>query len=688
MAIINPESKNKVNRVELKKNALAVAVSAALMAQTAFAADDVPELETVVVTGEKIERKLNETLSSVVATTAKDIQEHADRTVSDTLARTPGVFKPGGTDNNLSLRGVAIEGTTDVRSVNNAITVIVDDAPVSRNSVRFAEQSTWDIEQIEVFRGPQSTNQGRNALAGAIVVRSKNPSFKPELAARVNAGNYGERGAAIVANGVIAPGAAAVRLSVDQQESDGFIRNDTLNKDADAQRNLIARGKLLLTPTEDLDVLLTLAHQKHREGQRWVKKENGAPQYWHLESGVDGHEKVEQDTVTGKFDYRLNDRWTLTGIASHVKEDYDSKQDFGSNASSGDDFLIRTKTKVDSQELRLGYAGATLKGHVGVYHAQTSLNENANLPLFTLTRTRDVSIDTQAVFGEAEWSFVPRWQLIGGLRYDHESNSAKEAGNAGDAHDEVKRMFNALLPKAGIAHQLADNQRVGFTVQRGYRAGGSKFNLTEDRSVAFDPEYTTNYELAYRSNWLDQRLQFNANAYYTQWRDQQVSVLSIPGDDNSEQVVNAAKSRLKGIELSSELQATADMKLYGSYAYNRTKFVSFTSTSGDLSGKPFERSPEHKLAFGASYRLGHGWRVGGDVVYQSDSNTYNGSTTRKNDAFTVVNANLEKQLGKWGSVSTYVKNAFNKKYEVNNQNDNEGDVGAPRTFGVSLTVKM
>lgn len=643
-------------------------------------------LETVVVTGEKIQRSQQDTLSSVAVVTATDMREHGDKTLSDMLARTPGVYSTAGNET-FGIRGIPVQGLTESYGTSDLITVYMDDAPQSRRRSIFSPFSSWDVDQVEVFMGPQSTVQGRNALAGAIVMRSTDPTFKSERAMRVNAGNYDTYGASALWGGAIVPGVMAGRLSVDYQESSGYIHNDYLNDDANRNDALTARGKLRIVPNDNVDILLSYAHQDSRLGQRAVDMTPDGPRYWNLTSNIDAHEKIKQDNFSAKADVLLNPEWTLTGILTGGRENYDTKQDFDfATLDMDDSFVIKSEVQQLTQEVRLSRKGKDWRGHIGFYNASVDEDEDAGVPSFALTRLRDTTIDNRAVFTEFEWDVTSQWQLIGGLRYDHEKNTTDQRGDLGEGQS--TRSFDAILPKVGVSYSPMPDQRVGLTVQRGYRAGGSSFNLFEERPVEYDPEYTTNYELAWRSRWLDQRLQLNANIFYTDWRDQQVEVYSVVDEPFSAQIENAGASHLQGLEISSVYQVTPALKLLASGSYTKTEFDEFMVNGVNYGGRSFQMAPEHKVALGAIYRWGQGWMTGADVVYQSDSvSVYNSDgSERRADASTLVNVKLEKSIAKWGTVTAFAKNLFNDKYITNNQGDDTLDVGAPRLIGAELKV--
>lgn len=679
-----------------RKSALAWAAMTTLSASpfTAGAADEAT-LDTVVVRGEKIERKLEETLSSVAVSTAQDLREHGDRSLNDVLVRTPGVYTTAN-NKNWGIRGVPVSGFDEQgpATLNGAVSVYIDGALQPNRSLTLSPLMLWDVDQIEIFRGPQSTVQGRNALAGAVIVQTKRPTFLPSLAAQVNAGNYGERGGAAAIGGGLVDGLVAGRLAFDYQESDGYIRNVTLGKDADPHRTSNLRGKLLVQPSENLDILLSLAHSRNRQGDNAVALIDDRPRYYELFSNTDAFDRTEQDTGVVKIDYRLSDAWSLTSTTSTTRSEYDALLDFDENPTDELEVVREHEGRLTSEELRLAYEGDAVRAHVGAYYGRFT-NEfddrlNAGDTPFGAARG-DTEIVNRAVFGEVNWTFAPNWQLIAGLRHDRERNDTEITQDDFSAPGDVEQDSHATLPKLGVSYTTAPGQLLGATVQRGYRSGGVNVRAGAGHT-AYDPEYTTNYEVSYRGAWLDKRLRTSANVYYTDWRDQQVSMLDDTG--NFLEVRNAAESRMKGLEASVDFDATRALRLSTGVAYNDGEYRRFVTGGNDLSGQSFLFAPKWMWTVGARYRIDD-LTLNADLAYRDDSPSQylfddggRVSGVRRSDSYAVVNLNAEYRFAKGATLAAYVKNLFDEEYLLNNRDGARVDVGAPRRIGAVLRYEL
>ena len=664
--------------------------------------DSAMTLPPVLVSGEKIERELANTLSSVAVMTGDEIRDHADIDLQNLMFRTPGVYSQSGNEN-WGIRGVPVSGFDEqgAGTMNGAVTVFVDGAAQPHRLVTLNPLNLWDVEQVEVFRGAQSTTQGRNSLAGAVVLNTKDPTYEPALALQANAGKYGEWGASGVVNGALVDGKVAGRLAVDYRENDGYIRNETLGIDADERRNFNARGKLLFEPGEDLDILLTLARTELRQGSYTVSAVDGRPLYFSQFLNTPEKDDMDQDSAILEIDYRLSDAWTLTSLTTGTWAEYRALLDFDQGPDREREAVRKHKQKLANQEFRLNYETDGLSGFLGVYHGThtNDIDDRINLKLAgiddpALVAAGDVEIRNTAIFGELNWEFVDHWQLIAGLRYDREKNDTEfnytdPLGFATVPSASVDTTFNEWLPKVGISHQLSDNHLVGLTWKRGYRGGGIDLS-TSTAHAPYDPEFTNTWELAWRGTWLDGRLRTTANLFHTDWKDQQVEV----SDENGiATVANASEARLQGLEFSVDYRATSALDLYVEASYSDTEYKTFVFDGQDLSGQQFPFSPEYKLAVGGLYTFANGLRVGTDVIHQDDSVTLAVNdddllVERPNERITLVNLTVEHPVSRSVTLSGYVKNLFDKEYIVNNQDDLTLDVGAPRTFGVSVRYDL
>ncbi|PIB92279.1 TonB-dependent receptor [Caulobacter sp. FWC2] len=744
------------------------------------AADQATAVEAVVVTGEKTSRSLQQTVTSVAVTTAARIERENLRTFYDVVARTANMSETYG-KTGFTIRGVSNMNVSGGGTAGLA-TVYVDGAALPLEATFGGPLELWDVGQVEVFRGPQSTLQGRNSLAGAVIITSANPSYTPSFRASVGLASGDERTAGIAAGGPIIADQLAFRVAVQKKESDGFVYNPTLQQDVEAVDNLYVRGKLLYTPTAlpDLKVLATYAHNKRESGYQFTYSRTDRPDYYDHRVDLSGdpsrtRSKVDIFTVDGS--YKLSEALTLNAIVSWNKVKTDATIDFDFAPVRSSYGTRDQTTETTSQEVRLNYEGGRLKGLVGLYHANrdakdlsisrtnvpfpratlvnvltstllsgqpnptpaqqaaasTQANGFANLyiaamPVIPVDYSGDQpsTIKTSAIFADASFALTDKFSLLGGFRYDHEENTgatkqtavfagtypsaasfgpyapyvtqvngfvASMIAQANASAPEDTRKFNAFLPKVGLKYEWTPNINTSLTAQRGYRSGGSTVNQARSSVAAYDPEYTWNYEASLRTTWLDGTLTVNANAFYTDWKDQQVVVnLGLNAFDS--EVKNAGRSHLYGFELEVARQLTSQLSWYASLGHARTKFDDFTITTGEvnrnLSGSEFPYAPRWTAALGGDYRFGDGWIAHLDGSYKSKAYSAAGIDQAQDSQVkgrVLFNGRFGYERQHWGAY-VYGKNLLDATYSQYTRTDIPVSMlGEPRVVGLTLETR-
>lgn len=771
-----------MKRTWLAASALGVLVAAqgVQAAEVGIVDDQSAAVEAVVVTGEKTSRSLQQTVTSVAVTTAARIERENIQTFYDVVARTANMSETYG-KTGFTIRGVSNMNVSG-GGTGGLATVYVDGAALPIEAVYGGPLEMWDIGQVEVLRGPQSTLQGRNSLAGAVVISSANPTYTPQFRARVNLASGDERTYAIAGGGPIVPDQLAFRASVEKKDSDGFIYNPTLKRDIDALDSLSVRGKLLFTPTAlpGLKATLTYAHSDRDAGYQFTYARIDTPDYYKHRVDLSGdptRTKTKTDILTADVAYKFSEALTLNAIASFntVKTRAVYDLDFRPvRASYG---ARRQDTDTASQELRLNYDGERLKGLIGLYHAKrdaqdrTTSQVNVDFPRATLVNTltstllaglpspttaqqaaaaaqanafanlyiaalpvipvdysgdQPSMIDTSAIFADASFALTDKLSLLGGFRYDLEKNTssstqvasftgtyptpsafgayapyvtqvnafvANMVAQAGSSAPENTRKFNAFLPKAGIRYEWTPDISTSLVAQRGYRSGGSTVNIARSTVVAYDPEYTWNYEASLRTAWLDGSLTVNANAFYVDWKDQQVTV-NLGLNSYDYEVRNAGKSHLYGFELEVAQRVTQALSWYASLGHTKTKFDEFTITSGvdtrNLAGSEFPYAPHWTVAMGADYRWAGGLVAHLDGNYRSRSYSSAGLQQARDDVVKkhlVFNGRFGYERPHWGAY-VYGKNLLNATYAQYTREDlGVALLSEPRVLGLTLETR-
>ncbi|MEP2652107.1 MAG: TonB-dependent receptor [Paraglaciecola sp.] len=699
--------------------------------------------EKIVVLGEKRGRTVQDTVSSVAITSSIDIENNAIDNVFDILKRTAGVSSGGG-DLTFSVRGVNSEGQ-NARG-NPLATIYVDGAPLESEAAgKGGPLSMWDVAQVEVFRGPQATTQGRNSLAGAIVVHTQDPDFEWGGKGQVGFGSNGAYRFSTAVGGSLIPDELAFRVALDKNHTDGDVKNVTLGLDDWAlEDNALGRVKLLWEPAdiEGLSVKFTHNYSKGRFGTENVNLFSDTEE----SAAIDPFDRLaysnlrDMTTTTTKnaiLEVKYDDLWEGVDIISITSfSDVEQLQLFDQDftaAGATDGSSVETKNEYQSQEVRFSYdRGGNFTGLLGLYYFSSEesyeLINNLDFPLdvsifpesiqslvppsfnLSVLLNEQTDVENYAMFFEGEYRFNDMWRVMFGLRYDNEEQSLDGLNNpviddpnlpeflvpilepvvaAAIADSPVNtEEYDAFLPSLSLTYSIDEDMSVSASAKRAYRSGGSDFNLARALSVSYDSEYAWTYELAFRSLWADGDITANGNIYYTDWKDQQVSIQPENPINRFDSVtVNAGKSELSGAEFELSAVVNENFDVFASASYSKTEFIEFVSAGLDLSGNEFRFAPTAQIALGGSYS-NDGWLISADAAYTSSS--YDDARNRpiidELDSHILINAKVGYE---WDSVGVYFvgKNITNEEY-VRDASDVTVLLGDSASYNLLLTFEF
>ena len=645
------------------------------------------QLDAVVVKGEKLGRTLKDTASSVSVTTGKQIEQYGDESIYDLTRRVGNALSIN--DGGLSLRGVSQFGADNSSSGAPVISTYVDGVALDNTALGGSLTDAFDVEQVEILRGPQSTSQGRNALAGAVVTTTRNPTDDWDTLARVRLANDGNRQYALAGGGPLGAG-FAFRLTGQRTARDGEITNTTRNdpKWARAEDELL-RGKLGFKSAAlpGLNTVLTFSTVESHPGNDYNLEadDDGAAAHRTARDDVSLTSDNRSKLASFKADYALSDRFTLTSTTGGVKSRVNSFGDYDRTEEDSGTFETRNHGRNVSQELRLGVKEArlwrdiTATGLFGIYGSRFQEVSNYDfrelrVPLSTvlplpgadnvIARVDGFS-DTDregrniALFTEFDFKLTAATTLTTGLRYDRERSTTiansditradgylfgnetapgiplvdvlKAAGvlPTTDGEQRATGRYSALLPKIGLRQALSPVWTVFVTYSEAYRAGGAEVLRGSGTINQYKPEYTRNLETGFRAT-PSQRVAVNFNLYGVQWRDQQVRV-PVDGDILSSRTDNAARSELFGAELETTWKPLRGLNLYTSLGYAHTEFKDYVSGGIDYSGKHF--------VFNAPFT----GSIGGSYLHRSG--VFGALNFSASDGYFVTPANTERERG-------------------------------------------
>ena len=680
-------------------------------------------VETITVFGQKRELSLKDTTASVAVFQERFARDLTFTELTDLYRITPNVGQLDSSEGGFSIRGVPVFGGVGNAGVAQSSALYVDDIFQSVLGIEGGPSGIFDIEQVEIYRGPQSTVQGRNTLMGAVLVRTQDPAYDWSAKGRFEYSEFNTQRYGLAFGGPVIDDAVAFRVASDFRTTDGFVRNPVTGRDdQDADDALTLRGKLLIEPTDRFSALATYVYS---EGDASTGLGSGVvqgPDFFERQVSVDNPvlQEIETHNTALKLHYEVSDNLSIESVTTYSDAAEVSAPRFELDPVSTTLLDIGSDSEeIITTDLRLLYDQGPLNLVGGFFYFNREQFGDRDLSGrlvirpgvletdFRLLTTFAQQTENFAFYIDGDFDITDRLSVLFGGRYDREKFEQQNESTT-TANPEIPFIglvneplvilnadttFDAFLPKAGLRYDITDTQTIGFVVQRGYRSGGAGISAAGD-PFEFDSEFVWNYELSYRANFFDGRATFNANAFYIDWTDQQVST----GAGVNIVTVNAASSRLWGIEGELYAYPTEALTLFATLGYNNTKLTDFASVDPLLTGNEFPRSPEFQTSFGAVYKNEQGVFASFDGTYVSEAfsdaenspGPLNPSDNRL-ASYVVFNAKAGYEADRW-ALYGFVRNAFDEEYALLiNQDDfrsgglGSAVLGAPQVFGVELT---
>lgn len=726
----------------------AFAAPAAQDASGVANADTTQQIETVNVTAQRRSQQIQKVPIAVTAIGGKDLDSESIQVANDVVKYVPN-FNADSTEGRERprwfLRGI---GNNDPSNLSlSPIAVYVDD--VYWNNVFAQGFPLFDLQRIEVLRGPQGTLWGKNTTGGAINYISRKPTFDDTTGyAQFGYGSFGDRKVEGAVGGALSTDVLAGRVSFFNEQNDGYINNTYNGQKLGGLRDTAVRGQLLLNAGETSDWLLNTHYRDYSGGGSFWQlvgvNPGGKNQYGYLPSSdpysvsenVAQNDHIESNGIdlTGHWDIGRQTLTTITALEN-------AQRTFISDGDGSPLEISRGYSKLDtrqiSEEVRLASpAEDQFNWITGVHLFQEELNSIATSgtlpggPASTAFQQTTINQETKsfAIFGNATYRFTDNFRLSGGLRWTTEKKSIDLLGINGTGKVGFQSLDNwyqpSLLTGSTVvkatqneshtwsaptwdltpSYSLADNVETYFRFARGFRSGGYNGGATTQAAVnTVTPEYLTDYELGIKSDWLDKRLIANLSVFHYDYKDMQVFAIAPTSSGQTVQTLsNAARGKVDGAELELKAIPVKGLTVSGNIGLLHTEYSDFpTYVNGvatNLSGNQFPRSPHLTVAVGASYRipvstgyvdLGTLWNYKAkeyfNAIYQNDAMAQGGFTT--GDLEASWHGKEDKVV-----VTGFIRNVTDKQYHtlavVPTYGAYEYINSQPRFYGAQLGVKF
>lgn len=654
-------------------------------------------LPTIKVSAQK---RLEDPIKVPVSLQVFDEQEIEDANITDVedlIERTPNFsqLKTGGRGHTttLNMRGVTSSNTD---TGNPTVGVFVDGVRIARGY----DFDFYDVERVEILRGPQGTLYGGNSPAGVLNIVSKRPDFVWEGKADLTISNFDTFQERFAIGGPVWDDTVAFRVSGIKLNSDGYIDNQNFDTGAETRDDFNIKGQLLVTPTPDLDVLLNasgfnytgtfgsyaplglLEDEPHTvyNGELGRAHKKGHSQILDVRYRGDGFDFA---SITGHRYFTSVEKIDVDYTIDNIAFDRSNQ----SNDQYSQEFRLLSPEDQDDR----------FKWLAGVY---LSHETQVTGDIFTFGGSQsgsDVEVEQRnaAIFGQGTYGITDELFLTVGARYDYvkkeldQSDPTRPLLPAGSASE----TFGAFLPKAAIEYRWTPDFNTYATVARGYKPGGFPVFNTGSRSAtdSYDSEFTWNFEIGAKASLFDDRVQLAASAFYIDIDDQQLRTSTRPG---LAPVDNVSKSRSIGFELSASALVMPGLEVFGDFGFTDAEFTDIGDPAivSTFNGARPAHVPKYEATLGAQYNGDSGLfaRVSGTVVGPYYLNNDN---TTKQDSFFLLDAKVGWEF-EYFSIYGFAENLLDETYLTRSfggtlpGQDDVGRQGAPRTFGVMFAAQF
>lgn len=683
----------------------------------AASADDTGDqyvLDTLIVTSpSKRAEDQQKSPSSITYFSAEDIDDSGMEEAQDLIQFTP----------NLHSSHNMVEHSFTIRGVNLFFPSLYSPVGFYVDGVSYPLQfmhnpALYDLESIEVLRGPQGTLYGHNTESGLVSIITKQPGndFEAKILGEYGAYNTLRAGASV--RGPLVKDTLYLGLALQKKISDGFIKNVANDDDQAASLDHTnGRVSLRLTPGERLDVNLTGS---------WLNTDDNYGTWRYLQGPLatnpheisqdeDQYSKQEGGQVSLRASYDA-DYFTVTSITGYTTYSHDafSDMDFTASPALRRTGLATYDDHMLSQELRISSPddNRSLSWVAGIYGFSEQLDTYFDYNMVNMGNLRimqpnaDISSQGMAVFGQMTYTLFEKLRLNAGLRFDHQQKDGKVDGRylnmatlmyeAYDCDDSLD--FNEWLPKFSVSYDVTDEVMTYASVSRGYNAGGFIYTPTANFSgvgFAYDSEYTWNYEAGIKTSWFGNRLRVNLTAFHIEMIDKQVSET----DQITFQLIttNAGKAHSQGFELELAARPVTGLDIFGGFGYCRAEFDEFTATETvgsqlvevDYSGNMLQYAPEQTYHLGMQYQ--HQSGVFGRVDWMGRTSFYGDyANTVEADGYQTVNLRLGYKSENL-NVALWCDNVFDEDYLTYITPMPPYMVGVdgnPRTIGITVSYRF
>ena len=620
-------------------------------AQTAQAetGKNVGVLEEVLVTATRRETKLSETPISMSVVTAEQIDHQRIVNFSDVELAVPNLVYTEITrqETFFSIRGTGVDN--DTPGSDTGVSVFVDGVP--RTGVHDHNPDLFDLQSIEVLRGPQGTLFGRNTTGGAVIIRTLAPSFEPTYKGQLTYGNDNLVEANGLATGPLVADVLAGKVSFLLHGRDGYIDNSVQNRKSGREKSGSLRAQLLWTPAQSVRVVFGGDYLRDTSESRLGLLESTfvpslfptlqfGPEVTNAALTPRGSNTIVGLSATADWSTAAG---TLTSISG-----YRAVTASLTYAPLGDPVTEllseqQVKDRQYSEEIhfasptgrRLSWLGGLFFLHVNrldddlytVFPTPGTVISFLYPPGAQSAHNQEVLTTSRAVFGEATYALRDTLDLTVGGRYSSERRSGHSEVTPTEASGPYAHSWSAFTPKATLAFKPSAQLLAYATVAKGFTSGGFDASASTNAGLRtpFNPETVLNYELGTKITARDRTLNIDAAVFLADYKNLQRTAFDSDPSVNAYRTTNAAKARVKGIEAQFTWLPAKWLTVGADYAYTDAKYREYNVLQNDgsiisYSGNTLPQTPKQQVHLAGEVTTP--WSTAGGVVVAGADYTY------------------------------------------------------------------
>lgn len=744
-----------MKKTKLRLNPLAAAIAfmsgTVALPQIAVAQDEAAaEEEVLVVSARRRDESLQEVPLSLSSFSGDQMEKQG---ITDLVAL--GASSPNttlktsrATNNTLTafIRGIGQQDP--LVGFEAGVGIYIDD--IYLNRPQGAVLDVYEVERVEILRGPQGTLYGRNTIGGAVKYVTKKLPDETTASVKLSAGSYGQADG-VVAGSVAISDTLKIGGSLASFHRGGFGENVRTGQDNYDKDIVAGRFSLETTPSDQLfvrlqaDYLRDTSNPRHGYSLATASGDTPLDSVFDTNASADEHFAARGITVSDNWfegsgfaatvEYELNDELTLKSVTAYREDetnnmiDFDSQPDQGVFDGTFDAPLIYENDQL-SQEFQLNFEFDRLAGLAGIYYLDSyAMNEFDVLiaGLSTAAYTfAEIDTTSFAVFFDLSYDVTDTVEIGFGLRYtDDEKDftslrgtyttgtngitaSPAFGGNGPETFTPfvASRSDDAITPKLSVSWQPVDEHHVYASYSQGFKAGSfdprGNFTLNPEAREGYDAETVDAYEIGLKSTWLDGAIATNLAAFYSDYKDVQIpgSVLvDTTGDGNADTfngvVTNAGAGTIQGIEFDMTADLTDNLRSTLALGILNADYSEYILNGVDISDqRAFQNTPETTGAFSLIYTTDVGageLAINGNTTYTGFTQQFETATILDQAGYALFNLSAvwTSDDDKWQG-GLHLRNIGDKEYRVAGYNFSfqTGFYGDPRTVTASLKYNL